>query len=70
MSGEEQPDQQHLRSAHGYIVLGMCEEANAALEEIDPFRRALPEVLTARLGIYHGLNKWELMATVAKKLVE
>ena len=50
--------------------LGLFEEANAELEEIDPFCRHLPEVLGARLGIYHGLKKWELLAVVAKKLVE
>jgi hypothetical protein len=27
-------------------------------------------VLLARLAIYHGLKKWELLAVVAKKLVE
>ena len=42
----EGPDQ-HLRAAHGFIELGMFEEANAELEEIDPFCRHLPEVLTA-----------------------
>jgi tetratricopeptide (TPR) repeat protein len=30
----------------------------------------LPEVLVARLAIYHGLKKWDLLAVVAKKLVE
>lgn len=53
----EQPDQQHLRSAHGYVELGMFEEANAELEEIDPFCRALPEVLATRIGIYQRLKK-------------
>jgi len=33
----EGPDQFHLRPATGYIELGMFEEANAELEEIDPF---------------------------------
>ena len=66
----EGPDQLHLRAAHGYIELGMFEEANAELEEIDPFCRHLPEVLVARLAIYHGLKKWELLAVVAKKLAE
>ena len=65
----EGPDQLHLRAAHGYIELGMFEDANAELEEIDPFCRHLPEVLLARLAIYHGLEKWELLAVVAKKLV-
>jgi hypothetical protein len=42
----ENTDRSHLRAAHGYIALGMFEEANAELEEIDPFCRHLPEVLT------------------------
>lgn len=66
----EKPDQQHLRAANGYIGLGMFEEANAELEEIDPFCRHLSEVLIARIAIYRGLKKWDLMATVAKKLVD
>ena len=41
----EGPDQLHLRAAHGYIELGLFEEANAELEEIDPFYRHLPDVL-------------------------
>ena len=64
------PDQQHLRAAHGFIELGMFEEASEELEEIDPFCRHLPEVLRARVVIYQALKKWELMAVVAKKLVE
>jgi tetratricopeptide (TPR) repeat protein len=66
----EPPDLQRLKAAHGYIDLGMFEEANAELEEIDPFCRALPEVLHARLDIYHGLKKWELMREIAKRLSE
>ena len=53
----EGPYQLHLNAAHGYIELGLFEEANAELEEIDPFCRHLPEVLAARLAIYHGLKK-------------
>lgn len=48
----------------------MFDEANAALEEIDPFCRHLPDVLLARVAIYHGLKKWDLLAVVAKKLLE
>jgi tetratricopeptide (TPR) repeat protein len=66
----ELPDRQHLKAAHGYIELGMFEDANAELEEIDPYCRALPEVLNARLGVYHGLQKWEAMAEIAHRLVE
>jgi hypothetical protein len=50
----EGPDRLHLRAACGYVELGMFEEANAELEEIDPFCRHLPEVLLARLAIYDG----------------
>jgi hypothetical protein len=63
-------DQMHLRAAHGYIELEMFEEANAELEEIDPFCRHLPEVLLARVAIYHGLKKRDLLAVIAKRLTE
>ena len=63
-------DQQHLKAAEGYIELGMFFEANEQLENIDPCCRSTPEVLDARLAIYQGLQKWELMAAVATKLVE
>ena len=66
----EGPDQLHLRAGHGYIELELFEEANAELEEIDPFCRHLPEVLIARLAIYHGLKKWDLLAVVAGQLVD
>jgi tetratricopeptide (TPR) repeat protein len=66
----ELPDQHHLKAAHGYIELGMFFEAHEELEDIDPYCRTLPEVLNARLVIYQGLQKWELMAVVATKLVE
>ena len=66
----EAADQLRLRAAYGCVELGMFEEANEELEEIDPFSRHLPEVLLARVGIYHVLKKWDLLAVVAKKLVE
>jgi len=50
----EKSEQQHLRSAHGYIELGMFDEANAELMEIDTFCRHLPEVLLTRVVIYHA----------------
>jgi tetratricopeptide (TPR) repeat protein len=48
----------------------MFEEANAELEEIDPFCRHLPEVLAARVIIYRELKKWDLTVVVAQKLAE
>lgn len=66
----EPDDQRHLTAAQGYRELGMFLDANAELEKIDPDVRHLPEVLAVRIGIYSGLNKWELMQTVAKKLAD
>jgi tetratricopeptide (TPR) repeat protein len=63
-------DQQHLRSACSYIELGMFEEAQSELEKIDPSCRDLPELLAARVPFYRTLEKWDLMAIVAKKLTE
>jgi tetratricopeptide (TPR) repeat protein len=63
-------EQQHLTKAEGYLELGMFLDANEELENIEPDVRHLPEVLLVRLGIYHGLKKWELMQAVAKKLTK
>lgn len=45
-------------------------EADAALDDIDPSLRHLPEVLAVRVKVYQALERWELMQVVAKKLVE
>jgi tetratricopeptide (TPR) repeat protein len=66
----ERPDQQYWKAAVGYVELGMFQEANDELENIDPFNRAAPEVLGVRLAIYQGLKKWELMQQIAKRLHE
>src|SRR5262249_4224344 len=66
----EQPDRQHCQAAAGYVELGMFLEANAELDEIDPFNRAAPEVLAVRIAIYRGLEKWELMQEIAKRLAD
>ena len=66
----ESPDQQHWQAAVGYVELGMFHDANDQLEKIDPFNRAAPEVLAVRLAIYRGLEKWELMQQIAKRLKE
>ena len=66
----EQPDQQRWQAAAGYVELGMFLEADAELDKIDPFNRAAPEVLGMRVAIYRGLEKWELMREIAKRLAE
>ena len=45
-------------------------EADTELDRIDPFNRAAPEVLALRIAIYLGLEKWELMQEIAKRLAE
>jgi tetratricopeptide (TPR) repeat protein len=66
----EEPDHQHCQAAAGYVELGMFLEADTELDKIDPFNRAAPEVLATRLGIYYGLQKWELMLEIAKRLAD
>jgi len=66
----EPQDQRHLEAARGYTQLGMYEDATAELETIDPFCRALPEVLEVRLEIYRAMSRWDLMQVVAKSLAQ
>jgi tetratricopeptide (TPR) repeat protein len=66
----EPPDKQFFDVASGYAELGMYLDANRELEKIDSFNRAAPEILALRLAIYGGLEKWELMAEIAKRLTE
>jgi Tfp pilus assembly protein PilF len=61
-------DQRHLTAAEGFAELGMYLDADAELEEIDAEVRHVAEVLAVRLRIYKGLEKWELMRTVAGRL--
>jgi hypothetical protein len=64
----EPEDQRHLTAAEGYADLGMYLDADAELDGIDPEVRHVAEVLLVRLEIYRGLEKWELMRTVAGRL--
>ncbi len=63
-------DQKHLLAAHGYLGLGMFNEANTELEAINPLGREFPEVLGTRVEICRALEKWELMVIAAKELAE
>jgi tetratricopeptide (TPR) repeat protein len=63
-------EQQYLTAAQGYLDLGMPLDADAELDLIDPFCRHLPEVLELRVQGYLALEKWELMRTAAKRLVD
>lgn len=66
----EFPDQKHFQEACGYAQLGMWDDANTALENVDAFSRAAPEILALRVEIYRSLEKWELMAEIARRLAE
>jgi len=61
---------QHLEAAHGFVDLGMFRDANDELEKIHPEVLYVPEVLALRLCIYQKLEKWELMQSTAKKLLQ
>jgi tetratricopeptide (TPR) repeat protein len=66
----EFPDQKHFEVACGYAQLGLFLEANEQLEEVDAFNRAAPEILALRVEIYRGLEKWDAMAEICKRLAE
>jgi tetratricopeptide (TPR) repeat protein len=66
----EPPDQQFFTAACGYVELQMFQEANEELEKIDPFLRVAPEILALRIEIYRGLQKWELMTELTRRLTE
>jgi hypothetical protein len=54
-------DLQYLKSADGYVELGMYLEAEDELAKIDPYCLNDPRVLSVRLAIYAGLQKWHLI---------
>jgi hypothetical protein len=66
----EPPDKRFFEAGCGYAQLGMYLEANKELEKIDPFLRAAPEILSLRIEIYRGLEKWGLMAELSMRLTE
>ncbi len=66
----DDPDELHLRAACAYVEAGMFDEARAELQKIDPYSQLLPELLAARLPLYRTLEKWDIMANVARKLTE
>ena len=64
------PDQKYFEAACGYAQLGMFLDANEELENVDPYKRAAPEILALRVAVYRGLEKWELMQEIAKRLAK
>jgi predicted Zn-dependent protease len=67
------PDEQkhisgHLRAAIGYLELGMSLDAWNELEAINAEHRGLAHVLKVRLEVCRSLEKWEMMAEIARLL--
>jgi tetratricopeptide (TPR) repeat protein len=59
----------HVKYAHGYIGLGLLNEASDELEEIEASERFLPEVLAARLELHWEGKHWHTLVSVARQLV-
>ena len=59
-----------LRAAEGYFELGMYEEADAELEQINVRSRNLTWLLALKLRSYAAEANWTLMGTVAEKLTD
>jgi predicted Zn-dependent protease len=60
----------HLEAAHGYLILGMHQDAWDELENLSPELRADDAVLELRIQIYHGLGKWESARVLAESLAK
>ncbi len=56
---EEVQTLRHLQAVEGYADLGMFEEADAELRELDPAWLALEQTLSLQLRVYAGLNQCE-----------
>ena len=66
----EPNDQRHLTAAEGYLEMGMFLAADAALDDIAPEFRHIPQVLTLRELIYEGMERWDLAQQIAKGLMD
>ena len=66
----EPEDEKHRIAAHGYMNLGMFDQAEAELEQIAPDTQHVPEVLLLRRALFSEMKRWDAMAVAAGKLVE
>ena len=57
-----------LDAAHGFITLGMYQDAWDELENLPPEFRADDVVLALRIEIYQGLEQWESCRVLAESL--
>jgi hypothetical protein len=57
ISPEEYQAFRHVQAIEGYVDLGMFEEAEAELRELDPAWFAFEQILKLRSRVYAGLNQ-------------
>lgn len=57
-----------LEAVHGFLSLGMVEDAWEELESLPPDLRSLDDVLHTKLKIYQLLEKWEPARQLAEAL--
>lgn len=63
------PDNLHLQASLGWLGLNDHLEADRELDNIRPEWRAHPEVLKARMEIYHRAESWAGLYEIANTLV-
>lgn len=59
-----------VSAAEGYAMLGMIEEAAAALDDLGPKLATHPAVLAVRVQIFMASEDWAAAVEIAKRLVE
>ena len=64
----EAKDARHISAAEGYITLGMYQEADAELEQIDVGTET--ESLLLKLCIYTGMEQWDYVRPLVGQIVE
>jgi hypothetical protein len=67
-SSMSQDDQLHLATAHGFVKRKEWLDAFHALDRMSPELKTAPEVLALKVSIFHGLEKWEAMEIVSRRL--
>ena len=59
---------QHLQAAEGYIELGMFQEADAELRELDPACPIVEQTVVLKLCVYAGTQQWDKARELATKI--
>ena len=59
-----------LDAVHGFMTLGMYQDAGDELDNLPPEFRADDVVLALRIEIYQGLEKWDSCRVLAESLAK